>query len=115
MPKITDLSKFIEEVHNNAVDHGWHDEYRSFGDLLSLMHSELSEALQEYRNSKCYHYYVNDKNNQLAPHGIAVELADCVLRIFDWAGMMGVDLESILVEKHQYNISREFKHGGKLL
>lgn len=108
--KIGDLSKFIEAVHNNAVDHGWHDEYKSFGDFIALMHSELSEAFEEYRNNKCYYYYENGK-----PEGMAVELADCVLRIFDWAGCMGVDLESILVEKHNYNTSREFKHGGKLL
>lgn len=104
------LDKFIVEVHNNAVDHGWHDQYITFGEMLSLMHCELSEAYEEFRNRKQMVYYEEGK-----PEGIAVELADCVLRIFDWAGLMGVDLSSILIEKHKYNKTREFKHGGKLL
>lgn len=42
------LNKFTEEVHQNAVEHGWWDEERSFGDIISLCHSELSEALEEF-------------------------------------------------------------------
>ena len=108
--KIVDLSKFIEEVHNNAVDKGFHDEYHSHGDYISLMHSELSESLEEFRKRNSMIYYDDGK-----PEGVAVELADCVLRIFDWAGMMGVDLEKVLIEKHAYNKTRSYKHGGKLL
>lgn len=104
------LNKFIDEVHNNAVDHGFHDEYRTQGDYISLMHSELSESLEEYRNRKQMIYRVDGK-----PEGVAVELADCVLRIFDWAGMMGVDIASIIVEKHNYNKTRPHMHGGKRL
>ena len=104
------LTMFMHEVHNNAVDHGFHDEYRTHGDYISLMHSELSESFEEHRNRKPMVYMENGK-----PEGIAVELADCVLRILDWAGMMGVDMASIMVMKHEYNKTREYKHGGKLL
>ena len=39
------MNKFAAEVHQNAVEHGWWDEERSFGEIIALCHSELSEAL----------------------------------------------------------------------
>ena len=40
------LEKFIAEVYVNAKNHGWHEEKREVGTVISLMHSELSEALE---------------------------------------------------------------------
>ena len=39
----------IADIYQNAVNHGWHDEKRSFPEIIALCHSELSEALEEYR------------------------------------------------------------------
>lgn len=47
------------------------------------------------------------------PEGIYVELVDCVIRIFDYLGDEGADVEAILAEKCAYNETRPYRHGKK--
>lgn len=106
---IKDMTK---DIHDNAVNHGWWEEPRSFGDIIALCHSELSEALEEYRkgNKPDKVYY-----DGLKPEGIPVELADVVIRIMDYCGYVDIDLEKVILEKHEYNKLRPYKHGGKVI
>lgn len=47
------------------------------------------------------------------PEGVAVELADCVIRILDYCGHAGIDIEEAIRIKHEYNKTRPYRHGGK--
>ena len=124
------VNDYAREVHENAVAHGWWEGgERSFPEIAALIHSEVSEALEEYREGKPLIYgccgfngaYCERSENcdkqknegSCKPEGLAVELCDAVIRIFDYLAYLGVDIEAILVAKHEYNKSREYRHGGK--
>lgn len=90
-------------AHSTASDAGWYRDpatgaeiARNFGEVIALMHSELSEALEADRKS-----LMDDK----LPHrsGVEVELADCLIRIFDTAHALGLDLAGAVIEKNRFN------------
>ena len=47
--------------------------------------------------------------------GIAVEMADCLIRILDWCGKENIDMDKVVRIKMDYNKARAYRHGGKLL
>jgi len=102
------IKEWQEEIHSIAKDKGWHDEQRSEAEIIALMHSELSEALEEYREDNKDVYYEDGK-----PEGYVVELVDVLIRILDHLEGRNANTEEVLREKCDYNRSREEKHGGK--
>lgn len=101
------LNSFSKEIHEANVKAGWWNDLetgkpldRNVGELLCLVHSEISEALEGYRKD-----LMDDK----LPHRKAfeVEIADALIRIFDIAGKYEFDLDGAIEEKRAYNLKRE--------
>jgi hypothetical protein len=93
-------------AHKTATDAGWYLDpatgnpvERNFGEVVALMHSELSEALEADRKG-----LMDDK----LPHrdGREVEFADCIIRILDTAAALGLDVPGAVIEKNRYNRQR---------
>lgn len=104
------LNDLAKRINTTAHEHGWWDTPRSFGDVISLCHSELSEALESYRNGESMIFFEKKK-----PEGIAVEMIDCVIRIFDYLAEMNIDVDDVMNKKLEYNDTRTYRHGGKKL
>lgn len=163
-----------EDIHQNALCHGWYDDGpRNFYDILGLIHSEWSEALEEVRTGTIKTYYKRHEYGD-KPCGYWVELADGIIRLYDisehwgivakdinfdnvlrgrldsfslsqfvgylhkltdeflstkklffpdviisnifyYAHIHRVDMLGIIMEKHEFNKKRPYKHGGKTL
>jgi NTP pyrophosphatase (non-canonical NTP hydrolase) len=106
------ISETQRAVHATAKEKGWWDKPRTTGEAFCLMHSEISEALEELRAGRglAEVYFVDGK-----PEGIPVELADVVIRVMDFCEHEGIDLATVIMLKHQYNTTRPYRHGGKKL
>lgn len=99
--------KCCGHIFQNAVQKGWWDEERNDGELLALMHGEISEALEGIRVG-------NPADDHIPQYTSAeAELADVVIRIMDMAFARDWDVAGAIVAKAIYNMSRPRMHGGK--
>lgn len=103
------IRELVSRAHENAARHGFWDKPPELGTSIALIHSELSEALEEHRKGDGFLSYVKDGK----PEGIAAELADAVIRIADLCGALGIDLEEAIAEKMKYNEGRPYRHGKR--
>ena len=130
------LNKLSKQIHENAKSKGFYDNEKNLGEMLCLIHSEISEALEALRISK---YYSNcgvenewiikgmaDKNygatfnddlffkeqfENMVKSSFEDELADVVIRVLDLCAFKGVDIESHVKAKMRYNCLRPHRHG----
>ena len=100
------INALVDLCYGNAVEAGWHTNLktgekikRNKGELLMLMVSEISEAMEGERKG------LMDDHLPLRPMA-EVELADAVIRICDYCGLYGYDLGGAIVEKLEYNKQR---------
>lgn len=106
---VMSINDYVKEAHENAKEKGWHDTLRTALEIHALIHSEISEALEEVRKGSEPFYIENGK-----PEGEAIELVDAVIRIMDYFAYNKWDLERLLKIKMEYNKTRPNRHGGKL-
>lgn len=90
---------------------GWYDTSRTFGEDIALLHSEVSEMLEAYRDHGFAH--ITGENGK--PEGVASEAADVLVRLLDTCTRHDIDLGEAFIEKVSYNSTRPYRHGGKLL
>ena len=132
---ITIWDLIAQAVHVNAVDKGfWDDEIqgqklverlisrattlpseremlrrmarRNTGEILALIQSEVSEALEGDRKPHPDKHCPEFDN-------LAVELADAVIRIMEFGYARDIPVAQALIAKTEANARRDFKHGGK--
>jgi len=125
------LAEVAEEANHTAHTKGWYIGQRSFGDIVALIHSEVSEAFEEHRDNHNYTevwfndnnypdpddedwdeiYYLAEHGNK--PEGISTEMADVIIRVLDFCHEKGIDIEQAIAAKMAYNRTRPYRHGGK--
>lgn len=110
------MQNLVERASRQAAQAGFHDEdildRAVFASKLALIHSEVSEVLEEVRNGQPLQENWQTLPNK--PEGVPSELADIVIRVFDVAGWLGIDLEQEVADKLDYNSTRQHKHGKHL-
>ena len=113
------LNELRDKAFNNAKDKGFYDKGQpSVGDFCANVHGEVSELWEAHRhdqlNAPC------DKASEMILVGCVPlscaqeEIADILIRCFDMAGALGIDLDEAVQQKMKFNSMRSYRHGGKI-
>lgn len=115
------LNLAAKEIHKMNKEKGFYDEPKEVGTALMLIVSELGEAMEAYREgerankdkyikSNGYNMSVTDFKTMIKDT-FEDEIADTMIRLFDLAGWLGIDLDFHIKMKLKYNRRRPYKHG----
>lgn len=110
------ISELVQLSYEQADEKGWNEKEIPFSEMIALIHSEASEALECYRNKEAVLWFQNDGPDDkpnMKPMGIASEFADILIRIGHYSKLLNIDLESVVIAKLLFNKTRPHRHGGK--
>jgi NTP pyrophosphatase (non-canonical NTP hydrolase) len=112
------LRELQAECYRIAAEKGWHEDDESppsatrMMTWMALIHSEVSEAVEDIRKERISTVLCRPDNK---PAGLASELADVIIRTLDTATALGFDMEAEIRQKLEYNKTRTYKHGSKVI
>ena len=109
------VAGLVHTAHEAAKAKGWHDRADPSSPVqvlawLALLHSEVSEAVEDVRKG----LLVETVREDGKPEGLPSELADVAIRLADTCGALGIDLVGAIRRKMDYNKKRPHRHGGKV-
>lgn len=103
---VQSFNYFSGAIYRLAQNKGWWKKDRNQGEIIALIHSELSEALETL---------IENKQSDKIPKflGIEEELADTIIRIMDYSEGFNYKVAEAIIAKLKFNYTRKYKHGGK--
>ena len=123
-----------EEIYEVNEANGWYESERTFGDDIALLHTEVSEMFEAYRDHQLqdatatpacdcpvstsgirglHHSTDCAIFRTVKPEGVGSEAADVLIRLLDTCKRRGIDLEFEYRRKLAFNKTRGYRHGGK--
>lgn len=105
------LNALAMAIHEWGVRKGWNDSDLKLAEKMLLIHSEISEAFEHYRDGLDLADIVYHKNGK--PDGFGIELIDAMIRILHLCALIGLDIDKLMAIKMEYNESRPYRHGDK--
>lgn len=115
---MTSLRRMTEEVVEVNKEKGWYEDDRTFGEEIALLHTEVSEAYEAWRDYGFESVTLESHNDPYEPEkpvDVASELADILIRLLDTCARHDIDLAVEYERKMRYNRARPYRHGGKRL
>lgn len=104
------LMELARQSHEIARSKGF--DGQTVPESMSLFHSEVSEAFEEWRNGRGMHEVYEGVDGK--PEGYPIELADLQIRLAHHVAEHGIDIVGAIRRKSAYNRNRPFRHGKKI-